>query len=289
MKNGDFELNGYMTGPGCPVFVTDFQPGSTGERNQDVDDVFDDLRVFGRDQLTPPVWSFKFSVAQPSGAAPSAVLDSLEALAKAWRGAGDRRKPGTVVPLRYMIKDRVRVVYGRPRNFAYDPSRNIEDGDIEASAQFALRDTVHYSDELVSSELMLRQPPTGYVTLPAVWPLLSVVQSDRQGSFVLPGSVPVQPEEIVFYGPVTNPAVATAEWSVALNGTIPYDGWVSVDPKNRTVLNQGGGSVAGWLSRKTYLPDVQLNPGPVGLTFTGTDPTATARVVVRARAGYYTL
>lgn len=289
MQNGDFELGGYLMGKGQPVFATAFKPGGAGERLQDLDHPFADTRVFGRDQKTPPIWQFEFSVAEAAGKNPTTVVDSLEDLATAWESAVDRQTPGEYTALRYMVNGRVRRVYGRPRNFDWDPSRNIEAGNVVASAQFALRDTTHYDDSQITTEMMLRQPPTGYVTLPAVWPLQTVVESTRQGSFVLAGRKTVQPEEITFYGPVTNPVLAAPDWTIALNGTIPYDGSVTVRPWDNTVTTDKGQPVPGWLSRKTYLPDVQLAPGPVGLTFTGTDPTGTARVVLTARAGYNSL
>lgn len=290
MENGDFELGGYLIGRGQPVFVTDFQVGSSGTRHQDEDNPYGNNRWFGRDQKTARVWSFEFSVAQASGTAPAAgVLAALEDLAAAWEGTGDPETPGDYTYLRYMVGGRVRRVYGRPRNFDWDPSKNLEDGNVVATAQFALLDTLHYSDTLEQVEVMLRQPPTGSVTLPAVWPLISVVQSTRQGVYTVASKAAAYPEDLTIYGPVNNPVVDVQDWQVKLNGSIPYDGWVRISPRDGTIINQDDAPVPGMLSRTSYLPDMVLKPGPGGITFAGIDPTATARAVLRWRPAYRTI
>lgn len=291
MENGDFELDGYLIGAGRPVFASKFSTGTVGERNQDVDSPFSPVRIFGRDERSAPVWSFEFSISNPTGALPAAgALDALEALTKAWRGSVDTSGPGTVVMLRYKIAGRVRVVYGRPRNLAFDPSANLEDGNIIGSAQFALQDTLTYSDDLFSSEVRLRAPATGSVSLPAVWPLISVVESTRAGQFVNASSLPAAPEDITFYGPVDNPKLVNTHWTVALDDiSIPYDGWVRVNARENTVLDHTGASRAGNLSRGTFLPELYVHPGPQDLLFSGADPSATARAVIRWRTAYYSL
>lgn len=291
MENGDFELNGYLMGAGQPVFASDFQPGTYGDRDQDQDNPFAPARMFGRDLQTAPTWSFDFSVAQAPGTAPDVgVLASLEALATAWRSAVDAGTPGAVTRLRYQIGGRVRCVYGRPRNFAFNPSKNIADGNIVASAQFACEDIYTYSDQLFEVQLQLRPPPTGNVTLPAVWPLTTQITSTRQGVFTVAGSAAVLPEDITFYGPVGDPVLeCTGNWTVGWAGTIPYDGWVRIDPRAGTVLNQAGAYVGGTLSRKTYLPELVFKPGGADLKFSGTDNTGSSRAVVRWRSGYNAL
>lgn len=291
MENGDFELAGYLMGRGQPVFVSDFQPGSIGERNQDEEHPQDDVRLFGRDFLDPPIWSFELNLSNRAGSAPAAgVLSELEQVQRVWRTAVDSRRPEEVVALRYQVAGRVRRVYGRPRNFAYNPSKNLDDGLVTATAQFALRDTYTYADELTSVSLTLRQPSTGFTTLPGVWPLQMTVASDRQGSINVASSAEVLVEDITFYGPIVNPSLTLDnDWTVAYTGSIPYDGWVTIDPRRRTVKDQSGNSRAGLLSRKTYLPSLTLPPGERGLLFTGQDLTATSRAVVRWRPAYFGL
>lgn len=291
MENGDFELDGYLIGKGQPVFASKFQTGTVADRDQDRDSLFSSTRIFGRDERSAPVWSFEFSVAQATGQpAAAGVLDSLEALVKAWRGFSGARTPGAVQRLRYKVAGRERCVFGRPRNLAFDPSVNLEDGNVVASAQFALQDTLHYSDTLNSVEVRLRQPPTGYVTLPAVWPLISVIESTRQGQFTSNSSMPAAPEEITFYGPISDPKLVNTNWEIGLEDIeIPYDGWVTINFRDRTVLDHTGASRAGNLTRDSELLDMYVHPGPQDLTFSGIDLTATARAVLRWRTAYYSL
>lgn len=291
MKNGDFELGGYLIGRDHPVFASDFQPGSIGERLQDEPHPQDDVRMFGRDFLDPPTWSFEFKVTQPDGATPdSGVLAELEKVQRVWRTAVDSRKPEAVTYLRYMIGGRIRRVYGRPRNFTADPSQNIEDGLITATAQFALRDAYTYADELSQVEIGLRQGATGYATLPGTWPLQTVVTAERDGVFFVDSSAAVPPEDVTFYGPISNPTLKLDNnWTISYLGTIPYDGWVRIDPRKRTVKDQSGNSRAGLLSRKTSITELIIPPGNQGLQFSGLDLTATSRAVIRWRPAYFGL
>lgn len=292
MKDGDLELGGYVMGRDWPVFATNLSNSGSKTRDQDQDNPLGDTRIFGRDRQSAPVWAFEFSVAEAAGSLPaSGVLESLEALARAWRTALDATIPGQVVPLRYQVGGRVRRVYGRPRNFNFEPSAGIEFGNVIASGEFALKDALSYGDAQTTTELTLRVPPNGYVTLPAVWPLDSVLAgTTRQGVFIMGGSAPAQPDDITFYGPVTDPELEslTGGWKIRWNGTIPYDGFVRIDFRAGTVQNQSGATAPG-LSRTTYLPDIVLRPGPQDLNFAGDDLTGTARVAVRWRPAYYAI
>lgn len=292
MQNGDFEIAGYMLGREHPAFVSDFQPGSLGQRAQDVDSPFAAERYFGRDLESAPVWSFEFSLGEADGdeLVPDAgVLETLDTLTAVWRGALDATQPESVLVLRYMIGGRVRRVYGRPRNFAPDPSANLEDGNITATGQFALRDALHYDDEQSFTELQLRPPPAGYATLPGVWPLTSYVESERQGQIVVGGNAAAPAEEVVFYGPVIDPKLESDLWKIELTRTIPADGWIKINPRARTAETHLGQNVSGDLSRESYLPGIILTPGEHSFTYSGSDPTGFSRAVVRWRNAHYGL
>lgn len=287
MENGDFELGGYLIGAGQPVIVTSFQINPGEVVQQDQINPFASRRMFGRDTQNPPTWEFDFHIANPDGvAADVGVLGALEALTTAWAGTVDAETPGATTFLRYKIGGRVRGVYGRPRNFTPNPSVNIQDGSLTAAAQFALSDAYTYSDELFETELQLRPPPNGAVTLPAVWPLLSEISSTRQGIFTVGGTSPTYPEDITFYGPVVNPSLETLAWKVGWQGTVPYDGWVRINPRETTVLTNTGASVSGGLTRSTFLPDLKFKPGAQDLKFSGVDNTGSSRAVVRWRSAF---
>lgn len=287
MQNGDFELGGYLMGAGQPVFISDFSPGTVGARDQDTDNPYGDTRLFGRDRRTPPIWSFEFSVAEKDGAAPdTGVLQSLEELIAAWSTTVDALQPGEVTALRYMIGGRIRRVYGRPRNLSFNPSANIAGGNVVASGQFILQDVFTYGDQLHDASVTLRNGPVGWVTLPAVWPLISTVDSTRQGTFVVGSAAAGYPEDITFYGPVVNPHLRTMFWDIELTASIPEGGWVRIDPRARLATFHNGVSAGNVLSRHTYLPDLTLRPGSHGLIYSGHDSTGTSRAVVRWRNAY---
>lgn len=295
MQNGDIELNGYLMGAAQPVFATLFEPRPGKGRVQDQDSPYGPTRIFGRDVRGAGTLQLEFSLGEKSGQNPdTGVLDVLEELAAAWDEGDDRpgglaRTPGAVTGLRYMIGGRIRRIYGRPRNFSYTASANITAGNIVATAEFERQDLYYYSDTLNQLDLQMRQQPTGWVTLPAVWPVISVISATRQGLLDSGSKVAAIPEDITFYGPVINPTLTHTDWKVGLNAVIPYDGWIRVNPRDRTVLDQAGASRAGDLTRETFIPDLRIRPGAQDLTFTGGDNTATSRAVVRWRTAYRAL
>lgn len=290
MKDGDFELGGYLIGRDHPVFVSKFDPSAPEQRVQDKPHPFGNQMSFGVDYETPNAWTFEFSLSEADGDAPDVgVLSEMSKLATLWRRIVDPTVPGAVTPLRYMIGGRIRRVYGRPRGFTPNVSSNIEDGNITATAQFQLEEVVYYDDALQEVELTLRVPPTGWATLPNVWPLVTSIESTRSGAFTVGGTADTFPHEIQIFGPVINPKVTSGDWSVELDTSIPYDGWVKVDPRARTVLRENGASVGGSLSRLTYLPGLTLTPGPKEFTYQGNDSSGASRAVIRWRDAYDSL
>lgn len=283
MKNGDIELNGFLMGRDHPVFATAIAPGDVVVRDQDNENPYASERIFGIDYRKPPVWKVEFSVGEADGAQPdSGVLDALDSLAAAW--SVDFEDPEVVIPLRYMIGGRVRRVWGRPRNFRFEASMNIADGNIIAGADFALKDTLFYDDAQQLMELRLRSPSTGYATLPGVWPVTSYTTSDRQGLLTSTGTAKVLLEEITFHGPVIDPKLELAGgWTLGLDRTIAYDGWITVNPRLGTIRDQSGASLPGIISRTVYLPDLKIAPGPNSFTYSGKDETSFSKVVIKWR------
>lgn len=280
MSNGDFEINGHLIGPGHPTFVTAFDPGDDTARDQDQLNPAADRRHFGRDYRTPGVWALKFSV---GGDNDVEVLAELSALRRAWRS--NHRSPGETTRLTYTLGGRTRFVTGRPRDFNYDPNQNLDDGNVVAAGKFVLADTLVRDAAQASYTLTIRPPASGAVTLPAVWPLLSSPAGERQGAAAVAGDA-ATPARIVFNGPISNPALVSDDWAVELQAEVPAFTSVTVDAETGTVTRSDGTPLQGAISRRTYLPDVVLEPGPASFLFTGTDPTGTATATIQWHPAY---
>lgn len=283
LADGDFELDGYVLGRSHPAFVTKFDPGMAKALFQDAQHPSANSRLFGRDYKVGPLWSFEFAIA--AGREADSVLQEMGALRSKWEREG--LLPGEEQTLRYSVGGRVRRVYGRSRNFTYDPNKSLNAGVIRsAGAEFQASDALHYADAEESVTVGLIPGNAGGLVSPLVSPLTTVAGSQRQGVLAVGGDAPA-PVRVTFRGPVTNPVASSTGWQIGLNATLAYDQWVTVDTRRGTVLRNDGVSLAGALTRRTYLPEARLRPGAREIIYRGTDNTGTSSCTVAYRPAFY--
>ena len=282
MIDGQFELEGFAFGAEQTWRVAEWDPG---ERTLAVGDVWPLARdgvLFGRDIESAPEWIYRLRARHVD------VMAALADLRSAWEGR--RADPLDTSVLRYMLAGRVRRVYGRPRRFHplmtpwARPNRILE-----VDTTFRLSDPLHYDDGERSVTLRIVPPSTGGLLAPLVAPLSTARSSAPDARFItVRGDAPA-PVRVTFHGPATDPWVRGTGWEVGLNGSIAYDGQVTVDTRTTTVLRADGASVAGMLTRRTRLAEVRLAPGVHELSFGGIDPTGTASATVAWRDAHYSL
>lgn len=279
LVDGDFELDGYVLGRNHPAFVTSFDPGVAKARDQDAQSPNSSRRLFGRDAKEGPLWGFEIAVS--SGGAASSVLTEMGLLRSCWER--EDLLPGDEQALRYSIGGRVRRVYGRGRNFSFDPNRSLNAGTIRSvKAEFQTSDSFHYDDTQQQLTVGLVPVDSGGLVSPLASPLTTVAGSQRQGLVVIGGDSPA-PVAVTFKGPITNPVVSSTGWQVGLNATLAYDQSVTIDARTGTVVRNDGANLAGALTRRTYLPEARLRPGSREIIFAGTDATGTATCTVKWR------
>ncbi|MFC3299644.1 hypothetical protein FJV46_10715 [Arthrobacter agilis] len=285
LLHGDFELDGYVIGGDRdrPVYIKSFLPGRSDVRSQDFDNPVGDGRLFGRDAALGSTWSFSFGMASESSAASLAALNSLSA---AWKYV--HREPGAESVLRYKVGGRVRRVYGRARHFDYDPNYVFFTGYAVASGEFVTSDAVHYEDALRSVSVGLLAEVSGSQPLPSALPFTFAPGGPRSGIIQDVGGDAPAPVEVTFAGPVTGPSATIGGQLVALPGlTLAFDQSVTVNTRTMTVTRNDGASLAGALSRRTYLEDVRLQPGLSEVVYSGSDLTGTSRCTVAWRPAHY--
>lgn len=284
LRDGDFDLNGYVIGgdKSRPVYSVGLDTGVADHRDQDELNPHGDDRYFGDDQLSGPTWTLELRTGR--NVTPRTALSSLGAVMRAWRSAP--RGAGEESVLRYMAAGRVRRVYGRPRNFTFDPNLVYSHGYLAAAAQFVTADTLHYDDTEDRLTVGLIPGNAGGLVSPLVSPLTTVAGGQRQGQVRIDGDAPA-PLVITIQGPVTNPKVSSTGWQVGLTGSLAYDQSVTIDTRRRTVLRNDGADLSGWLTRATFLPEARLRPGNREIIFAGTDATGTATCTVAWRPAFY--
>lgn len=282
-----FRFDGVDFGDKLPLFVTDFDQGTTEYRTNDTERSQGDGLIAGRDFLGGRTWGFSVST-NMRNLPDASTLESR--LAAAWHNPKHRSKSLALVPLSYELGGRWRRVYGRPSRYA-----GIR-GDIQAvqghgriECDFRIHDPRYFDDWETVLRLPIVPASTGGLMAPLVAPLSTVRSSTPRAGLVVNTGTAATPLKVVFRGPVTNPYVrAAAGWEVALNGSLAVGQSVTVDAFNGTVL-RGSASVAGMLTRKTRLSTAVLPVGNSDLTFGGVDPTGTALVELRWRNAYYSI
>lgn len=272
MINGDFEIDGNLYGKRQGVFVRNVGLGGSEWRTQDAVNPAGDDKYFGRDYLTPGSWTLNLGT---NGRSRSEDLAALASVARVWNKP--LRRPGAESVLKYCIDGRVRRLYGRCRGVIPEVNQAFLTGYVPATATFDTRDPLVYDDtERSSGRITLLPAPSGGVLLPATLPFTLSKAVPRSGLVDVGGDAET-PVRIIGHGPLTGKwAVTVGGRRVEMNHTLAYDRSVLIDTRTMTVIDDTGANLAGKLSRKVFLPDVRLAPGPSEVIFEGNDDSGTS-------------
>ena len=273
--------DGQVFGIGAEVSVDEdgFIPGDDDWTNEDEENPRRGGTSFGRDLLAGPTWGFDLHVNREDVAG---AIETLGRFKTAWRALHIRQTPGRVIPLRYRLDGRERRIYGRPRRFSAPPNNLILGGFIPITCDFKAVDSFTYDDVEQVVVLGLQQGSEGGFTFPVTFPVTSLPVGSSADQAVVGGDAPTYPV-VRFNGPVTNPSLETAAWTLKLNREIQAGEYVEVDlrPWATTVLLNGVSSVAGALSRRTYLADMAFEPGRHDLIYRGSSLASSSTCEVR--------
>jgi len=291
LEEGTFSLDGYkFGGENDPVLVVPggFDPGTTAWRTQDADNPIGDAMRFGRDRLSPPVWSFSFLTNKDTS---TDGLDAIEAIEGRWIADKVRSTPGSVQTLRYNIGKRTRRVYGRSRRFSLAVTPMAFRGNAPAIADFQLADPLHYDDVQYQTTISILAGRAAGITSPLTGKLSTTKGGGQIDTIQEVGGTAPAPFIAVIKGPVSNPYITGPGFSLKLNTTLAYDQSVVIDtrPFAQTVIRNDGASLAGALSRTSRITTARLNPGAASISFGGTDATGTSRCDFSWRPTFYSL
>lgn len=294
VSEAHFELDGLAFGGSGlgPIFVEEYDTGVAEWKVHDKEQPFGDYKMFGRDTLSGPTWTFKLNIISPeenSGSA-LAALNALETLMGHWRAMANSKKPGATSVLRYTRAGRTRRVYGRPRRFSFNPNR-VKKGVITADAEFVTADPYFYDDVEDTLDLTIAPPMGVGVVLPVVLPAALAPPSLRQGVITSSGADAPTPLKATIYGPIINPWIRGKSWTFGVTGTLREGESLSMDsnPANLSVMHSNGATWAGRIDRNTLMKDVRIPPGSSEITFGGADPTGLARVRLAWRPAHHGL
>lgn len=283
LNNGYFDLDGdYVFGGSSlgPVFVENYQVGEVNVRDQDAVNPVAEEIIFGVDRETPPVWKFNFSIV---GDTEAELLENLRGISAAWRDSEKRNKAGNTAFLRYGRAGRTRRIYGRPRNFWYDPN-TIRRGYLKGTCEFHTSDVYTYDDVAQVERLDIVPASSGGFIVPFESPITTLTSGDRQGSIPLVGGDDPAPFLATFYGPSLKPYIYGEEWELRFRELqLNYDQWATVDTRRKIALKSTGERIAGDFTRKSRLSKARLGPGREEIFFGGEDATGTSNVEIEYR------
>jgi len=294
LEDFQFEVNGYVFGRRCPVFVdtAGFDPGSAEWTTQDTTNPMSGATNFGRDVLSGPEWTWMLHVDGDQDLGESDGLRILGEMGAAWRnGANGYKDSSVVLPLRYRLAGRTRVVFGRPRRFDYKPDGRILGGYLPPSASFKTADPLHYDDVESGIDITLAPPISGGTSFPAVFPI--TFRRDPgylpPSALVVGGDAPTAPI-VEFIGPVLNPSVTIGAFTIGLTGQIGEGGIVTMDARPWiNSITRSGNTAGASVSRATRLTAARLRPGNYSAVFRGQDASGQGRCRVRWRNAWHTL
>lgn len=279
LKEMQFEIlptvdaaEGLGFGIGLDVSVNDggFDPGGNSWTTQDGASPTRGNTYFGRDILKGPTWAWSLHTNMQD------VEGATEALARiraAWGARQIRNIPGAVLPIRYRLADRVRRVYGRPRNFAAPPDNQILNGKVPITCDFRTVDAFTYDDTMQSVTInssSVSSGVTGFV-FPVVFPATTIGADEDQspaGAIQVGGDEPTYPV-VRFNGPCTRPWLEAEGWRMDLDVTLGPLEYAVVDTRawESSVVKNGSQFIGGALGRRQWMSDMFLEPGNHSLRF----------------------
>ena len=281
LHNGEFAINGYKFGCGHNANVSTLNATGIRWRVQDQPNPVGDDLLLGRDFMDPQPLKlgvfFKGQTAQE-------VAQAAAEFANAWAAARDR-KPGELSVLEIGVHGRTVRAYGRPRDLDIDDTEIFARLHADGTAVFDRKHALFYGDPDTGGggevELSITPPQARGLVFPVVFPWGTFQGGRRQGIVNNPGLRSTTDVTITIHGTVNRPIVGGDGWELELDTNLAYDRSVVISAMNKTVIRDDGVSLAGKLTRKSRLDQIQVPAGASEFKFRGTSVDGSATATIR--------
>lgn len=287
MLDGQFTLGGYTFGRAeDPVSVLSdgWDVSEYDIRTQDVPAAEGDSMVFGRDRLTPPLWTFTLAVKDDVD-----VYPHLDRLASIWRNDGGRTTPGAAMPLTFRRGGREFLVYGRPRKFAVAHGTSMDHTFKVVTATFQLTDVNRYSaqEHSLTLDLVTTSSATGLI-FPSGFPWTFQTDTiERRGQVTVETAMPT-PFKVLIRAPMTGAAsnfkLRSQGWTMSFGTSLSPRGTITVDTATGSVKRNGAVYSGNLRQRMDFR--AQLRPGPQEVVFSANDPSYSSTATISWRDVY---
>lgn len=282
-------------GFGETVVVESFDAGSAEDRTQDIDSSVADIRYFGTDRKTPPTWGFNLYTNVEDEGEALGWASHMEAV---WDREDIRNNPGTVVPLRYKLANRIRRVYGRPGNFTAITTF-ARTGRVDMVCDFRLAENTFYDDSLQTVSVGLRPSTRAGLTFPMTFPMQFATPGVPRSETLVIGGKRSTWVDLTFYGSVQDPWIqiqpvpkppkpVTPTYRWGLRGTLAGGQSVRMSglPWQQGLLRSDGAWVPGMLDPRARLSQLRFAPGTYTVTMGGFGNTSQAKTEISWRDAY---
>lgn len=296
MDVDQIRMNSLWFGAGTTIHLAPggLDLGSYEVRTEDTDLTGDDGIVFGRDTRSGRTISLALQAyVDPQSGQMVRLLDDVEQFQAHWRSDTVRDRSGWVSDLALCLAPgRERVAFGRPRNVAFTPVKNLySQGAMAGVATFATIDDLFYSTAVSYTLRQYTAPADSGLTAPLVAPLQEVASAavgERLTLMTIPGTLRTRMVEIEFVGPSTDPwcevvGVGKVGWRGSLGAGQTLR--LRTHPAFRVVTMNGARTMFG---RVVGMPldDFALLPGRNEVRYTANDPGNSSRMTITARGAY---
>lgn len=240
----------------------------------------------GRSRLTEITHTFTLNTG-PNVRTLAHAQEVVDQLTSEWV-AGASLPHGETFPIVVETRaDRRRRIYGRPTKItSVDPDVRAKQGSVEILMEYVQTDPTAYEEEDQRFSISVLPKQAGGIKAPLVAPIKSVTWSGVGHRFVENlGDAPAA-MSVTFHGPSKNPSLAVIGQVVALNRTLQYDESITIDGRSGSVTNQSGANMSRYLTSRSRLDALKLNPGSWEVSFRAEDDTNTARADIVFASAY---
>ena len=280
-----WELDNLVMGPGTDINIAHYDIGAPELITNDAPVPRGDGERHGREYRSGRTITFELNAL----AGDFSVLDGpLSRLTAVWDGEDRRSQAGAYSLLRYRLGNRVRRMWGSPREFQSDTSLDYQ-GNVPITASFRTVDPRFYDDTEQANTVSIAPSAAGGLLPPLAAPLSTLGVSHAPGVITVGGNC----KTWIYFrvnGPITNPRIENfGNWHYQLNMTIPQGQSVTIDPRpwSRGVRLNGTVAVGGSQTQDSIpLAQMKVSPGIQEIILSGQDITQTASMLAAWRSAY---
>lgn len=269
-----------------PLIITDFEDSGITYETSDLTIPNRPGVYAGKDRQSERTLTFTFNT---GGGVKnlSSAQHLADELVRVWMDSASQ-KHGELTEMTIETRpDRRRRIMGRCRKITtVNPDVRAMQGSVSLLAEFVWTNPVAYEEHDERFSISVLPEQTGGLSAPLVAPLQAETWGGTGYRFVENHGDAPSAMSVTFHGPSKNPSLEVNNQVVALNKTLAYDESITVNGTTGTITNQYGDNMSRYLTSRTRLDALKLEPGSWEVAFRAEDDTNTARADIDFASAY---